>query len=262
MIRRTTFRGFRGSARRRPLSCWRSTARWKASLPTCTRSRARNGARASNRSKDLALISRRLVRLVDDVPLDIDWHAAHVGGMDVQAVLDLCAEFGFQSLPKRLTGLMVSAAPASWSTRLRDDCHAGGPGGAGVHAEPAGPHCGRHRDHFHARAVGPAGGLLVRVAGRACRLRAAASTCGRAAPRSVDDARRAATDPGKPADRQGRTESEIRPDRVAQCRHPHAGHGVRHDGRRLPAGPGGTQPQHGRSGETVLELRHDQDPRS
>jgi DNA polymerase-1 len=65
-------------------------------------------------AKDLALVSRRLVRLVDDVPLDIDWPAAHIGGMDVQAVLDLCAEFGFHSLPKRLTGLAVSSAPASW----------------------------------------------------------------------------------------------------------------------------------------------------
>ncbi len=64
--------------------------------------------------REMALISRRLVRLVDNVPLDIDWPAAHVGGMDVEAVLELCAEFGFHTLPKRLTGLMVRSAPGTW----------------------------------------------------------------------------------------------------------------------------------------------------
>ncbi|MHB8969303.1 MAG: DNA polymerase I [Pirellulaceae bacterium] len=67
--------------------------------------------------KDMALISRRLVRLVDNVPLDIDWSAAHVGGLDVEAVLELCAEFGFRDLAKRLTGLLISSAPATWAVR-------------------------------------------------------------------------------------------------------------------------------------------------
>ncbi|MHB9068629.1 MAG: DNA polymerase I, partial [Pirellulaceae bacterium] len=64
--------------------------------------------------RELALVSRTLVRLVDNVPLDIDWSAARVGGMDVEAVLALCAEFGFHTLPKRLAGLMVRSAPATW----------------------------------------------------------------------------------------------------------------------------------------------------
>ncbi|NLX55814.1 MAG: DNA polymerase I [Planctomycetaceae bacterium] len=68
-------------------------------------------------ARELVLVSRQLVRLDDDVPLDIDWSAAHVGGMDVQAVWDLCAEFGFQTLPQRLTGLTVSGAPARWTTQ-------------------------------------------------------------------------------------------------------------------------------------------------
>ncbi len=69
------------------------------------------------RSKDLAFLSRRLVRLADDVPLDIDWDAARVGGMDRQAVLDLCAEFGFHALPQRLVGLEAASAPARWRTQ-------------------------------------------------------------------------------------------------------------------------------------------------
>ncbi|MHB0955589.1 MAG: DNA polymerase I [Pirellulaceae bacterium] len=64
--------------------------------------------------RELALVSRTLVRLVDNVPLDIDWSAARVGGIDVEAVLALCAEFGFHTLPKRLAGLMVRSAPATW----------------------------------------------------------------------------------------------------------------------------------------------------
>ena len=74
--------------------------------------------------RDMALISRRLVRLVDNVPLDIDWPAAHVGGMDVEAVLELCAEFGFHTLPKRLTGLMVRSAPGTWDAAYETGGHA------------------------------------------------------------------------------------------------------------------------------------------
>ncbi|MCU0960979.1 MAG: DNA polymerase I [Pirellulaceae bacterium] len=65
--------------------------------------------------RDQALLSRQLVRLADDVPVGLDWEAARVGGLDVARVQELCAEFGFQRLCERLTGLQVSAAPARWS---------------------------------------------------------------------------------------------------------------------------------------------------
>jgi len=65
-------------------------------------------------AKDQVLVSRSLVRLSDDVPVEIDWDAAHVGGMDVPAVLNLCAEFGFHALPQRISGLMVADAPPRW----------------------------------------------------------------------------------------------------------------------------------------------------
>ncbi len=65
---------------------------------------------------DSALMSRELVRLARDVPVQVDWDAAHVGGIDRDAVLDLCAEFGFQGLRERLTGLSVAGAPSAWES--------------------------------------------------------------------------------------------------------------------------------------------------
>ena len=70
-------------------------------------------------SRDLVQLSRKLVRLSDSVPLAIDWTAAHVGAMDVPALGELCAEFGFNALARRLTGLAVTAAPESWSAHYR-----------------------------------------------------------------------------------------------------------------------------------------------
>ena len=67
--------------------------------------------------REAAWQSRRLVRLDDEVPIELPWGAARVGGMDVERVEQLCAEFGFQSLRQRLTGLAVTAAPARWEAR-------------------------------------------------------------------------------------------------------------------------------------------------
>ncbi len=63
---------------------------------------------------EAALLSRELVRLVRDVPVAVAWDAAHVGGIDSAAVLDLCSEFGFNRLRDRLSALSVAAAPAVW----------------------------------------------------------------------------------------------------------------------------------------------------
>ncbi len=64
--------------------------------------------------KEAALMSRQLVRLARDVPVEVPWDAAHVGGIDNQAVLELCDEFGFRRLRERLSGLAVTEAPADW----------------------------------------------------------------------------------------------------------------------------------------------------
>lgn len=67
--------------------------------------------------REVALMSRELARLVSNVPIQVDWQAAHVGGIDLPAALALCAEFGFHRLPKRLSELFVAAAPAVWTAQ-------------------------------------------------------------------------------------------------------------------------------------------------
>ena len=55
--------------------------------------------------KEDALLSRRLVRLADDVPLDFDWSAAEVGEPNIEESLHLFHAFGFQSLLPQLRAL-------------------------------------------------------------------------------------------------------------------------------------------------------------
>ena len=52
--------------------------------------------------RDQALLSRDLVRLVNDVPLEIDWRAGRVGGMQPALLAELCREFGFRKLAEQL----------------------------------------------------------------------------------------------------------------------------------------------------------------
>jgi DNA polymerase I len=49
-----------------------------------------------------ALASRELVRLATDVPLEIDWTSAHIGGMQVDVLEALCRECGFRQLARRI----------------------------------------------------------------------------------------------------------------------------------------------------------------
>jgi DNA polymerase-1 len=52
--------------------------------------------------REAAFLSRDLVRLVDDVPVQIDWDAGRVGPIDSERVAELCREFGFRGIAKRL----------------------------------------------------------------------------------------------------------------------------------------------------------------
>lgn len=64
---------------------------------------------------DQARLSRELVKLVDDVPLEVDWRAARVGQYDVEATRELFQEFGFRRLGERLdefAGLAPQDAPS------------------------------------------------------------------------------------------------------------------------------------------------------
>jgi DNA polymerase I len=58
-----------------------------------------------------ALLSRRLVELDRHTPVEVDWTAGRVGGVDAPAVAALCAEFGFHSLAIRLAGLESKPPP-------------------------------------------------------------------------------------------------------------------------------------------------------
>src|SRR5690606_2688052 len=66
-----------------------------------------------------ALISRRLVRLDDDVDVEIHWPSGRVGGIRRDDALELCREFGFRRLTERLEGLSVADAPGEWRTKYQ-----------------------------------------------------------------------------------------------------------------------------------------------
>jgi DNA polymerase-1 len=55
--------------------------------------------------REIALLCRRLVRLVADVPLAFDWEAGRIERVHVAAVEQLCREFGFRKLADRVRGL-------------------------------------------------------------------------------------------------------------------------------------------------------------
>jgi len=61
-------------------------------------------------------LSRRLVRLADDVPLDLDWDAWAIRPLDAPKLLALCQEYGFRTLADQVrkatgyTGLAASGA--------------------------------------------------------------------------------------------------------------------------------------------------------
>ncbi len=66
-------------------------------------------------SREIALLSRQLVRLDTQVPVVPDWDASRVGGMDHQRLAELFAEFGFRTFADRVARLSPEAlsAPAT-----------------------------------------------------------------------------------------------------------------------------------------------------
>jgi len=68
---------------------------------------------------DVARLSRELVRLVDDVPIDIDFSAGHIGGIDPHNALELFHEFGFRSLAQKVGGLKARAESETWQADYR-----------------------------------------------------------------------------------------------------------------------------------------------
>ncbi|MBN1396254.1 MAG: DNA polymerase I [Pirellulales bacterium] len=70
--------------------------------------------------RDQALLSRDLVRLDENVPLEIDWNAGRTGNIDLEASLTLFREFGFRSLGEKLASLAGQGPTASTAGRETD----------------------------------------------------------------------------------------------------------------------------------------------
>ncbi|MCA9173505.1 MAG: DNA polymerase I [Planctomycetales bacterium] len=74
--------------------------------------------------RDQALMSRELVRLTPDVPIEIDWKDGQVGGVNRREALELCREFGFRRLGDRIADMATGAVEEQWDGtyhRVADD---------------------------------------------------------------------------------------------------------------------------------------------
>ena len=63
-------------------------------------------------SREMALLSRTLVRLDTQVPIVPDWDASRIGGMDHELLVELFADFGFRSFAERAAKLTPSEVTA------------------------------------------------------------------------------------------------------------------------------------------------------
>ncbi len=61
--------------------------------------------------RELALLSRQLVRLDNQVPVIPDWDASRVGGLDHKLLIELFAEFGFRTFADRVAKIAPAALP-------------------------------------------------------------------------------------------------------------------------------------------------------
>lgn len=59
-------------------------------------------------ARESVLFTRELVRLIADVPLEIDWESSRLGGMDQQQIQALCRELGLRRLAERLNAFPKS----------------------------------------------------------------------------------------------------------------------------------------------------------
>ena len=76
--------------------------------------------KAKNRRENLmngredAMLSRELVRLDRNVPIEFTWSSAVVSDVDVEQVTTLCDEFGFRTLRERLLSSQTKPTAAVW----------------------------------------------------------------------------------------------------------------------------------------------------
>ncbi len=70
--------------------------------------------------QDAAILSRRLVRLVDDVPVALDWSAAAVHPIDTEKIRSVFHEFGFRRLLEQIDSLSgKQPIPENWQAEYR-----------------------------------------------------------------------------------------------------------------------------------------------
>lgn len=69
--------------------------------------------------REQALVSRQLVRLEDQVPIDIPWELGRAGRIRSDAVRQLCEEFGFRRLGERLGQWAGARGEAVWEATYR-----------------------------------------------------------------------------------------------------------------------------------------------
>ncbi|MEZ6093645.1 MAG: 5'-3' exonuclease H3TH domain-containing protein [Pirellulaceae bacterium] len=70
-------------------------------------------------SREQALMSKQLVKLDADVPIDIPWLDGKIGKMDVAEAVRLCEEKGFRSLTDRVAKLAPQQKIAKWTATYR-----------------------------------------------------------------------------------------------------------------------------------------------
>jgi DNA polymerase-1 len=63
--------------------------------------------------REQALLSRRLVELVGDAPIQIDWEAGRIGRMNCDLALELCRGYGFRRLAERIARMGAANAPVA-----------------------------------------------------------------------------------------------------------------------------------------------------
>jgi DNA polymerase-1 len=69
--------------------------------------------------QELARLSRELVRLNNQLPIQPDWNASRVGSLDHQRLAELFAEFGFRTFGERFARLSGAANPSAWQADYR-----------------------------------------------------------------------------------------------------------------------------------------------
>jgi len=60
---------------------------------------------------------RELVRLIDDVPLKIDWESSHLGPINLQQAENICRELGLHRLADRLVTVFATSEGMIYTLR-------------------------------------------------------------------------------------------------------------------------------------------------